>query len=108
MNLLLDPIRPAGRRHSKGEETAVAARHLQGQVGDLYWNDVQVPTGEKPLQVGFISIPDLSPFDVIDVFDQRSGQQVDDIRRGKKLPVPPGTYNVKFGKISQVIEVEGK
>ena len=57
-------------------------------------------------QLGYLGIPDLSPFDVIDVFDQRSGQQVGDIRRGKKLPVPPGTYNVKFGKISQVIEVE--
>ncbi len=75
------------------------------KFGDMYWSDVQVPAGEKQLQVGFISIPDLSPGDVISVFDQRSGQRVGYIQRGTKLPVPPGTYDVKFGEVSQLIEV---
>ena len=75
------------------------------KFGDMYWSDVQVPAGERQLQVGFISINDLSPGDVISVFDQQSGQRVGYIQRGTKLPVPPGTYDVKFGEVSQLIEV---
>jgi hypothetical protein len=40
-------------------------------------------------QLGYLGIPDLSPFDVIDVFDQRSGQQVGDIRRGRNYRCRP-------------------
>ena len=90
----------------RGTKLPVPPGTYKVKFGDLYWTDVQVPVGEKRLQVGFIGIPDLSATDVIYVFDQRSGQQVGNIQRGKKLPVPPGTYNVKFGNISQAIEVE--